>query len=101
MRLAQIPSDLASEDEARSHRPVSGRCVRSLLGCALLAVLSAAPGHAHETPESFDPLMGEEAEVAVPEWNPVPPDEEYWDWVRLTSDEWLKGRILRFRDERL
>ena len=101
MRPTRTPSDPPSDDETRSPRPATGRGVRSLVGCVLLAVLAAAPASAQDVPESFDPLMGEEAEVAVPAWNPVPPDEEYWDWIRLTSDEWLKGRILRFRDERL
>lgn len=34
------------------------------------------------------------------EWDPVPPDPEEWDWIQLTSGEWLKGDIVvLYQDE--
>jgi putative salt-induced outer membrane protein YdiY len=62
-------------------------CIRILLARRLLAVLTlVAAGMADaEPPEQavFEP----------------PPDN--WDWVQLTSDEWLKGELIAFYEETL
>ena len=44
-------------------------------------------------PDALPDVLPEE------EWNPVPPSETHWDWIQLNSDEWLKGSILRLRDD--
>ncbi|CAH0991210.1 hypothetical protein SIN8267_01312 [Sinobacterium norvegicum] len=28
------------------------------------------------------------------DWNPTPPKAEKWDWLQLTSGEWLKGEVI-------
>jgi len=58
---------------------------RLLLYCiAILAVLPAA------------------GQDQAPEWQPVAPEgaPTKFDWIRLTSDEWLKGEILSMYDEK-
>ena len=32
--------------------------------------------------------------VNAQQWNPEPPDPEDWDWIQLTSGEWLKGKLI-------
>ena len=34
-------------------------------------------------------------------WRPPDPPDDKYDWVQLTSGEWLKGEILRMRDDDL
>lgn len=34
-------------------------------------------------------------------WQVPPPDDTKWDWVRLTSGEWLKGEIKSMQDDQL
>ena len=34
-------------------------------------------------------------------WEPPPPDAQDWDWIRLTSGEWLKGDLERLRERRI
>lgn len=34
-------------------------------------------------------------------WSPPPPAEDGFDWIQLTSGEWLKGRIKSLQDEKL
>ena len=33
------------------------------------------------------------------DWNPAPPVTDNWDWIRLTSGEWLKGEIIVLYDD--
>ena len=123
MRLDKLCIDAALDATALSLRSAaraswSGRLWRRVACGLLLAAVTAAPLNAQETPEplavpdvevleledtEFEDSESEdtESDLEEPEWNPIPPREERWDWIRLTSDEWLKGRILRFRDERL
>ena len=35
------------------------------------------------------------------EWKPPPPMPSKFDWIQLTSEEWLKGEILAMYDEEL
>lgn len=35
------------------------------------------------------------------EWNPEPPKPVHWDWIRLTSGEWLKGELIALYDDEL
>jgi hypothetical protein len=61
----------------------------AILACALAAVLPG-PAHAHE--DDPDPHGS---------WQPPHPEEDEWDWVRVTSGEWLKGDLERLRRETL
>jgi putative salt-induced outer membrane protein YdiY len=38
---------------------------------------------------------------SAPFWRPLPPNPEDFDWIRLNSDEWLKGEIKGMRQRRL
>ncbi len=50
------------------------------------AILAATPGFATEETEG---------------WKPAPPMPDKFDWVQMTSDEWLKGEIIAMYDESL
>ena len=39
--------------------------------------------------------------VAQAEWDPTPPEPDEWDWVQLTSGEWLKGEIIALYNHEL
>jgi len=41
------------------------------------------------------------AEEAIEDWQPPPPMPDDFDWVQLTSGEWLKGEIIAMYEERL
>jgi hypothetical protein len=72
------------------------------IGCCL-AALPLSLASAQELPQAEPPVAPatEDGAAAIePEWHPVPPGEEVWDWIQLTSGEWLKGTILRLRDDR-
>jgi hypothetical protein len=34
-------------------------------------------------------------------WRPPPPAADRWDWIQLSSGEWLKGTIERMRDDEI
>ena len=57
----------------------------------LLAVLGACK---HTEP----PLPDYVEKTNNPPFRPPPKSEKNWDWVQLTSDEWLKGEITFMRD---
>ena len=44
------------------------------------------------------PAVAEEGEK---DWQPPPPMPDEWDWIQLTSGEWLKGEIIAMYDEDL
>jgi len=44
------------------------------------------------------PALAEEGEKG---WQPPPPMPDEWDWIQLTSGEWLKGEIIAMYDEDL
>lgn len=49
----------------------------------------------------FIPLSAQETSK-IPAWEiPKPIIGQEWDWIRLTSDEWLKGDIIAMYDETL
>lgn len=41
------------------------------------------------------------AEEGAPSWQPPPPMPDDFDWVQLTSGEWLKGEIVAMYEEKL
>ena len=63
--------------------------VRRLAAIGLLALLVAAPSA--------------RADDAKPPWQPKAPDgvPADFDWIRLPSDEWLKGKIISMYDGKL
>jgi len=71
--------------------------------CFVVIALPLSLAGAQKFPQAEAPVAPATEEGAAevePEWNPVPPSEEVSDWIQLTSGEWLKGRILRLRDDR-
>lgn len=50
----------------------------------------------------FLPVVGIQAEELLTVWKkPTPVFEQKFDWLRLTSDEWLKGNIVSMFDDQL
>ena len=50
------------------------------------------------------PLAGAQAEVSSEqqgEWRPAIPQPKDFDWIRLTSDEWLKGDLIAMYGDEL
>lgn len=47
---------------------------------------------------SVDPLTADESPAG---WQPDPPMPDEFDWIQLTSDEWLKGEFIAMYDENL
>jgi len=49
---------------------------------------------------SFGLALGDEPEE---EWQPDPPPPmpEKWDWIKLVSDEWLKGELIVMYDDKI
>lgn len=39
--------------------------------------------------------------TTIPAWTPPAPNPEEYDWIRLTSGEWLKGGVIQMREETL
>jgi putative salt-induced outer membrane protein YdiY len=73
------------------------RFARTAIFAAVLVVIgsimtSAVPSHSQEPKE--------EAELPVwrGEWTPPEAKPGGWDWVRVSSNEWVKGEILLMRD---
>jgi hypothetical protein len=60
--------------------------------CILATLLTAAPLLASDPPPKSDPK---------PAWDPATPMPEEWDWIQLTSDEWLKGEFMVMYSDRL
>ncbi|MBL0710777.1 MAG: DUF481 domain-containing protein [Colwellia sp.] len=47
-------------------------------------------------------LYAEQAEVVLPKWvKPTPAFTQEFDWLKLSSDEWLKGDIISMYDDEL
>jgi hypothetical protein len=54
------------------------------------------------TPVPYSLRMPEgKTEPQVRAWEPPPPPPDTFDWVQLTSGEWLKGEFKRLYDERI
>jgi hypothetical protein len=47
---------------------------------------------------SVGPVLADEDKK---DWQPTPPMPEKFDWIQLTSDEWLKGEIIAMYDDKL
>ena len=45
-----------------------------------------------------NPVLAEDGETS---WQPPPPMPDKFDWIQLTSGEWLKGKIIAMYDEEL
>ena len=60
--------------------------VIAVLAALILTVVSAGPALADEDKK---------------DWQPTPPMPEKFDWIQLTSDEWLKGEIIAMYDDKL
>ena len=58
----------------------------AVLAAVTLTVASARPALADEDKK---------------DWQPTPPMPEKFDWIQLTSDEWLKGEIIAMYDDKL
>ena len=37
----------------------------------------------------------------IPDWEPPEPAPEAWDWIKMTSGEWLKGEVHDLNDDKL
>jgi putative salt-induced outer membrane protein YdiY len=70
---------------------------RSMVVCAVIGVslwLSANSVSAETPPSDEAPAHP----LWAGSWEPPKPNAAGWDWVRLKSDEWVKGEILLLRD---
>ncbi len=65
---------------------VCGKRTNWILMAIATVCLAATPGFAAEETES---------------WKPDPPMPDEFDWVQMTSEEWLKGEIIAMYDETL
>jgi len=72
----------------RAFRIASHRSTRvnRILVVAIAAVMFAAPALAEDEQKA---------------WKPKPPMPEKFDWVQLTSGEWLKGELIEMYDDKL
>jgi putative salt-induced outer membrane protein YdiY len=69
--------------------------MRSLL---VLCVVLLVPRLAIAEGDAEGPAPAERRPLWSGSWEPPEADPRGWDWVRLTSDEWVKGEILVMRD---
>jgi len=67
-------------------RPNQSRWTTVLVILAVAAAFAAGPATAEEGNK---------------DWQPPPPMPDEWDWIQLTSGEWLKGEIIAMYDENL
>jgi hypothetical protein len=67
---------------------LKNRRLESFLMLILIAVLVL----------SASPALAEDGEKS---WQPPPPMPDKFDWIQLTSGEWLKGKITAMYDEKL
>ncbi len=71
----------------------------------ILLPIEPAPATAAEKTTTDEIAMPrqepESAQSASSPWHPPVPAPDGYDWIRLTSGEWLKGDIKALRDERL
>jgi putative salt-induced outer membrane protein YdiY len=51
-----------------------------------------------DAPDAPDAEEARNLPVWTGKWAPPPPDRNGWDWIRLSSDEWVKGEILLMRN---
>jgi hypothetical protein len=75
--------------------------VTRLAWCGLAAIfLSGFP-----SPASGHDVEGEDSEsqatAVSSDWRPPEPGVGKWDWIQLTSGEWLKGKLNRLHDDTL
>ena len=61
-------------------------CIRRALAIAVMEIFAASYAMAQSPPQPFQPI-------------PPPPDK--FDWIQLTSDEWLKGEFIALYDDAL
>jgi putative salt-induced outer membrane protein YdiY len=75
-------------------RPVTLICLITFLTCVVVLFPPHTVKGQQETP-------ADEAKPpnTVPAWKPPAPNPKDYDWIRLTSGEWLKGDIIQMRDE--
>jgi putative salt-induced outer membrane protein YdiY len=86
-----------------------------VVGINVHAAQQVSPGVEREVDSSSTPSVpasdGEEIDSSTTEtknktvknqaWEPPPPPPDEFDWVQLTSGEWLKGKIKRLYDRKL
>jgi hypothetical protein len=66
-----------------------------LMRCTLTLILLLPLGACQQTRK---PLPDYVEKTKNPPFKPPEPSKKNWDWVQLTSDEWLKGEINYVRD---
>jgi hypothetical protein len=72
----------------------------TLVSCLIVCVVVLFPPAAARG-QLEAPVEQESSPKTVPAWLPPAPNPKDHDWIRLTSGEWLKGKILQMRDENL
>lgn len=70
--------------------------------CMLFFFFLADTVYAEESQENI-PIVSEYRNTppGSPEWTPTPSIPEKFDWIQLTSDEWLKGELNVLYDDKL
>ena len=79
--------------------------VVALAAFVSFAIVAPSAIYAEDPPDAggADPIVSEptpEAEKSL-RWNAPEPSVTGFDWIRLKSGEWLKGEIMRMRDDRI
>ena len=85
----------------RAKRAAHFLMVLTLLGC-LLALFAGTTARAQDEVEVTTPPVNMMVPPMMPTGQRAPAfDPGLYDWIRLTSGEWLKGDILTLRDDKL
>ena len=62
-------------------------CIRRALAIAVIEIFAASRAMAQSCPPQ--------------PFQPTPPPPDKFDWIQLTSDEWLKGEFIALYDDAL
>lgn len=64
-----------------------------LIGCCFLAAKLDVHAAQQNDPAVESQTEGKEEKVQKKPWEPPPPPPDEFDWIQLTSGEWLKGEL--------
>jgi putative salt-induced outer membrane protein YdiY len=82
----------------RVYRTVSRLFCLSLFICSVL-ITDSRITEAQKNDPAYD--QGEDKSDGAEAWVPAPPPPDDFDWIQLTSEEWLKGELITLYEEEL